>query len=360
MIIDPYNINFKETVVDLHPLADKFAAEMVKVINQYSNNEISPETLDNEIIAFLAKEQVSKDKLKEIKDILFGYDILQPFIDDPDITDVLVNDPDTIFIKKYGEKIKVDVSFVSEQELIKYCYKIVAMNGGTINQNQAQVVVTDKERNLRIVVSFPPIATKSATISIRKPAASQSLYNLEKAGMFDSDTKEYLKYAVKNKKTIIIAGKGGSGKTTLMGALINEVPLKDRGLLIQETMEIVPKHPDIITQLIRVSDNPEVKDYTLFDLTRFALLMSLDRIFIGEMKDKEAYDFFNAVYTGHKGSMATVHANSADEVINRLLYLMSRADPDMKEDTLREMLQNSLDIIIFLKNYKILEIKELN
>jgi len=360
VLINPYEVDLDKTQdVDIKEIADKFTYEKSKVINDYFSNRISESALDNEIIAFLAERKISSEKLKDVKDMLFGYGILQPYIDDPDITDTLVNDPETIFIKKYGNKMKVNKSFKSEQELLKYCQKIVAMNGGTINQNQAQAVVTDKIRNLRIVVSLPPISAKSPTICIRKPSASQSLLNLEKSGMFDGNTRERLKQMVKNYKTIIIAGKGGSGKTTLMGALINEIPLNDRALLIQETMEIVPKHPDIITQLVRISDNPEVKNYTLFDLTRAALLQSLDRIFIGEMKDKEAFDFFNAVYTGHKGSMATIHANSADEVINRLLYLMSRADSDMKEDTLREMLENSLDVVIFLEKYKIKEIKEL-
>jgi pilus assembly protein CpaF len=183
---------------------------------------------------------------------------------------------------------------------------------------------------------------------------------LERAGMFDSATKERLRRYVKDSKTIIIAGKGGSGKTTLLGALINEVPLSQRCILIQETMEIMPKHPDIIVQLVRISDNPEIKSYTLFDLTKHALLMSLDRIFIGEMKDREAFDFFNAVYTGHRGSMATLHANSAGEVVNRLLQLMSRANVDLREETLRDMLYSSLDAVIFLENFKVKEIMEIS
>ena len=138
------------------------------------------------------------------------------------------------------------------------------------------------------------------------------------------------------------------------------MPHSERGLLIQETFEINPKHPDIVCKLVKLSDNPEVKNYTLFELTKIGLLMSMDRIFIGELKDKETMDFFNAVYTGHLGSMATVHANSAKEVIKRLILLMKKSGTDIPFEELKNMLASSLDIIVFLKNYKVVEIFEVS
>ena len=107
--------------------------------------------------------------------------------------------------------------------------------------------------------------------------------------MITPKQKEFFIDAVKNRKTIVIAGKGGSGKSTLLGALINKMPLNERGLLIQETFEIKPKHPDIVCKLVKLSDNPEMKDYTLFELTKIGLLMSLDRIFIGELKRQRGH-----------------------------------------------------------------------
>ena len=150
----------------------------------------------------------------------------------------------------------------------------------------------------------------------------------------------------------------GKWKTTLLGALVNEVPKSERGLLIQETFEINPKHPDIICKLVRTTDNPNIKNYTLFELTKIGLLMSLDRIFIGELKDKEAMDFFNAVHTGHTGSMTTIHANSAREVINRLIFLMKRSKSDIPVKDLKGMLLTSLDYIVFIKNYKVVDIQK--
>ncbi len=134
------------------------------------------------------------------------------------------------------------------------------------------------------------------------------------------------------------------------------MPREERGLLIQETFEIQPRHSDVICKLVKLSDNPGVKNYTLFELTKIGLLMSLDRIFIGELKDREAMDFFNAVYTGHTGSMATVHANSAKEVIKRLILLMKKSGTDIPFEELKNMLASSLDLIVFMDNYKVAEI----
>lgn len=298
--------------------------------------------------------------MEEVFHILFGYGILQPYLDDPEVSDVLVNSHNVVYIKKFGKKIRVPVSFGSEENLLKYCYKIAAMCGGKLDENSnTEAVLTDRVRNLRIVISIKPVSVISPTICIRKPTTGFSLEELVERGMITPEQKSFFREAVRERKTVVIAGKGGSGKTTLLGALIEEVPVHERGLLIQETFEIRPKHPDIVCKLVKLSDNPETRDYTLFELTKIGLLMSLDRIFIGEIKDREAMDFFNAVYTGHTGSMATVHANSAGEVINRLILLMKRSGTDVPVGDLREMLEASLDLVVFMENYRVKEIREM-
>ncbi|MCG0275636.1 MAG: Flp pilus assembly complex ATPase component TadA [Thermosediminibacteraceae bacterium] len=297
--------------------------------------------------------------IRKVMDELFGYGPLHPYIEDPEVSDILVNAYNIVYIKKFGKKFPVPVNFGSEKNLTRYCYKIAAMCGGKLDENSnAEAVLTDRKRNLRIVISLKPINVLSPSISIRKPTTGFSLPELVERNMLTNEQADFFRNSVLEKKTIVIAGKGGSGKTTLLGALIDQVPHEERGLLIQETFEIRPRHPDIICKLVRISDNPEVKDYTLFELTKIGLLMSMDRIFIGEIKDREAMDFFNAVYTGHRGSMATVHANSAGEVINRLVLLMKRSGTDVPVDDLREMLYASLDLIVFMEDYKVREIFE--
>ena len=371
-LINPYKVNVKKldiTIESIENSTDEVVNTLVEnqadLITQVQEERKSRALLEAEIRKIISERKLAVGDydafIDSVFDTLFGYGLLQPYLDDPDVSDILVNSYNNVFIKKFGKKINVPVNFGSEENLVKYCYKIAAMCGGKLDESSnIESVLTDRKRNLRIVISLKPVNVKSPSICIRKPTTGFSLDELVGKGMLTNKQKDYFKKAVLDQKTIVIAGKGGSGKSTLLGALINEVPHSERGLLIQETFEINPKHPDIVCKLVKLSDNPEVKNYTLFELTKIGLLMSMDRIFIGELKDKETMDFFNAVYTGHLGSMATVHANSAKEVIKRLILLMKKSGTDIPFEELKNMLASSLDIIVFMKNYKVVEIFEVS
>lgn len=371
MLINPFKTQFeikKQNNASINKatseVVDILVRDKADLVNKVQDGIIPSAVLEDEVKAVVKNYGISvngytfDEFFKIVFDALFGYDILQPYIDDWDISDIIVNRYNIGFIKKFGVTIRVPINFGSEDSLLKYCYKVAAMNGGKINENNAVSVVNDRKRNLRIVISLKPINVVSPSITIRKPTTAYKLSTLKDKGMFDEKLKKYFEDAVKNKRTIVIAGQGGAGKSTLLGGLINEVPIYERGLFIQESYEIKTEHPNIICQVIRESDNSEVKNYTLFDLTKYGLLMSLDRIFIGELKDKEAFDFFNAIYTGHRGSMATIHANSSAEIINRLLILMKRSGTDISESSLREMLMASLDILVYMDKYRVSEISE--
>ncbi len=314
-------------------------AEIIKIIDSMENNYIPRDTI-----------------IGSVFDNVFGYGPLEPFIKNNEISDILINSPNMAYIKAKGVKSRINIDFGTNQRLLSYCRKVAAICGGRINENESEAVITDRKRNLRIVISIEPINIGSPSISIRKPTTGFLLSDLIELGMIDKLMYNHLKESIRSKDTIIIAGKGGSGKTTLLGALINEVPYSERGLLIQETNEISVTHPDIVSQLIKTSDIAGNKNYSLFELTKFGLLMSLDRMFIGELKDREAFDFFNAVFTGHTGSMATVHANSAEETVDRLVLLMKRADTNLSGGYLKELLVSALEQIIFVQDYKVREI----
>ncbi|WP_213974954.1 ATPase, T2SS/T4P/T4SS family [Tepidanaerobacter acetatoxydans] len=371
MLINPFEVRPYSIETEPEKPAEDFAGEIVdelvlkksELITAVQEGRASKTTLIQEIKSIIRDKKIWVKDIasfaEKVGDILFGYGILQPYIDNPDISDILVNSQNIVFIKKFGKKLRAPVNFGTEENLLLYCHKLAAICGGKLDENaNAETVLTDRKRNMRIVISLKPINVLSPSICIRKPTTGYELTELVEKGMITEKQKTFFETAVKQQKTIVIAGKGGSGKTTLMGALIEEMPREERGLLIQETFEIQPRHSDVVCKLVKLSDNLEVKDYTLFELTKIGLLMSLDRIFIGEIKDREAFDFFNAVYTGHNGSMATVHANNAGEVINRLVQLMKRSGTDIPFDDLKQMLHSSLDLIVFMKDYKVVEIQK--
>ena len=361
MLINPFEIRLtgdklrptEDLLVDIVEELSKRNSDLVNAIYE---GRTPKESLLPEIDRIKAEKKASAIPSRLVLDSLFGYGILEPFLNDPEITDVMVNRFDCIYIKRRGIKIKIPLSFGSEHGLYNYCHKIAVMNGKRLNENAAEVVVTDRERTLRIVISIKPVAASSPFVVIRKPSTGKTLEELVAQGMLSFPQSEYLRQKVRERKTIVIAGKGGSGKTTLMAALMKEIPPTERVHLIQETYEIAPQHPDTICTLIRNTDNKQLKSYSLFDLTRDSLLMSLDRIVIGEMKDREAFDFFNAIYTGHTGSMATVHSNSAEETIPRLMLLMKRGS-DLDPEILQEILYSSLDMVIYLASYRIRQIR---
>lgn len=371
MLINPFEIKMERTEVfhfSIHETVEKITTILVegnaKLIASVEAGTVSRSSLEAEIIKII--NQIKEAGFYDRKELItltfnsiFGYGELEPYINDKEVSDILINSPTIGFIKKMGKKIPIPINFGDEKKLLNYCRKIVAICGGRLNENEAEVVVTDRKRNLRVVIAIDPVNVGSPSITIRKPTTNFSLNELVQKEMLTERIAEHLRSTVKNKETLIIAGKGGSGKTTLLGALINEMPQDERGLLIQETNEISVSHPDIISQLVKVSDQKGAKNYSLFDLTKFGLLMSIDRMFIGEMKDKEAYDFFNAIFTGHKGSMSTIHSNSAMETLDRLVLLMKRADNGLSGQYLMELLANSLNQVIFLENFKVKEITKI-
>lgn len=368
MLYNPFEVRTnkaegdKEDIINniIDQVTDNLVNSNYKLIAQVEDGSVTKAALEAEIIKIidgLDNNFIPRDTIIEhVFNNIFGYGPLESYIQNNEISDILINSPNMAFIKTKGVKQRISIDFGNNQRLLAYCRKVAAICGGRINENESEVVLTDRKRNLRIVISIEPINIGSPSISIRKPTTGFLLSDLIPVGMLDEAMYFHLKESIQARDTIVIAGKGGSGKTTLLGALINEVPVSERGLLIQETNEITVLHPDIISQLIKISDVAGNKDYTLFDLTRFGLLMSLDRMFIGELKDREAFDFFNAVFTGHTGSLASVHANSAEETVDRLVLLMKRADTNLSGEYLKELLVSSLNQIIFVQDYKIQEI----
>lgn len=319
-----------------------------------------PYILSNDIQQIMLDKKVKGISIQTVLDNMFGYGKCEPYLKDENLTDIVINNKDVSYIRKFGKWQDAPIKFNSEGELREFIKRIVIKNGEKIDENAAEVVCSDRERGLRIVAGFKPLMVESPILSVRKPATNQTLEELEEQGVITNNEVEIFKKAVKNRKAIVIVGQGGSGKTTLLGALLKEIPEGERFLLIQESYEIKCDHKNCISQLVRVTDNPYRKDYTLYDLTKFGLLLSLDRMIIGEIKDKEMFDFTNAIFTGHMGSMATLHAPSADKAIQRMLLLMQRADTNLTEKYLEELLRSSIDIIVYMEDFKVQEIMELS
>lgn len=345
-------------------------SDIISFLIKEHSEYLSDIEINRKIVENIVREKVYKEysnmntetTIKNILDRLFGYYILQKYIDDAEISDIRVNRYDNIYVKRNGIWQKTKDSFQSKEDFLNFVRYCVLKNNGKITNETPIVVVSDRNNNLRIEAGMEPVNVESPNLVIRihRPEKNQTLEELfiSNAEMMDAKIYNFLNKAIISGCNIIISGKGGSGKTTLMRNLINRIPDNLSITANEETAELYSTHPNIIQREILKNRN-EDKNITLEKLTAHSLVMSNDVIVIGELKGAEAMMFFDAVSTGHRG-YATVHADNSLSTIDRLVTLMKRdtSAQTYTDKYLRKLLSNSLDIIIFMKNFKVHEITE--
>lgn len=339
------------------------------LINNYSEY-LSDVDVNRKFVENLVKEKVYSDyadmntdsTINDILNRLFGYHILQKYIDDQDVSDIRVTRFDNIIIKKKGVwKITGD-TFYNEEEFLNFVRYCVLKNNGKITTETPIVIVSDRKNNLRIEAGIEPVNISSPNLVIRihRPENIKTMEELFTTDIetFNLEIYKFLINAIKAGGNIIISGKGGSGKTTLMRNLINKIPEDLSITSNEETAELYSSHPNIIQREILKNRNDN-KNITLAQLTAHSLVMSNDVVVIGELKGEEAMVFFDAVSTGHRG-YATVHSDSSLNTIDRLVTLMKRDSKAQSytDKYLRKLLSMSVDLVIFMKNFKIHEISE--
>ena len=339
------------------------------LINNYSEY-LSDVDVNRKFVENLVKEKVYSDyadmntdsTINDILNRLFGYHILQKYIDDQDVSDIRVTRFDNIIIKKKGIWKTTGDTFYNEEEFLNFVRYCVLKNNGKITTETPIVIVSDRKNNLRIEAGIEPVNISSPNLVIRihRPENIKTMEELFTTDieMFNLEIYKFLINAIKAGGNIIISGKGGSGKTTLMRNLINKIPEDLSITSNEETAELYSSHPNIIQREILKNRNDN-KNITLAQLTAHSLVMSNDVVVIGELKGEEAMVFFDAVSTGHRG-YATVHSDSSLNTIDRLVTLMKRDSKAQSytDKYLRKLLSMSVDLVIFMKNFKIHEISE--
>lgn len=319
-----------ELVLEHDELADLDAAQRRLAIRQLLIGNGAPVAMVDDVAA-----------------VTDGYGVLDPLMRDPTVTDVLVNGPDDVWVERSGELMRSPVTFSSEEELRETIDRLVSRGGGRVDTARpiADVTLSDGSRMHAVL---PPLAAGGAKVSIRRfPESPLSLEDLEETGMFDVTIGHRLREAVRARETVAISGGTGTGKTTLLNALLSKLDPTERLVTIEETSELRPGCAHWVSLTARppnVEGNGEISAQDLF---RAALRMRPDRIVVGEVRGPEALVALDALSTGHLGSMVTVHAGSARDVEHRFVSL-AVAGSRLGEATLRSRFRDAFDLVVHL------------
>ena len=285
---------------------------------------------------------------REIFNSIRGLDVLQDFIEDPLVTEIMVNGADKIFIEKNGAICRSDKSFASKQKLENIIQQIVAQSNRIINEANP-IVDARLADGSRVNIVLPPIAIDGATVTIRKfPNNPITIEQLLEYESITEEAAEVLHKLVIAGYNIFISGGTGSGKTTFLNVLSNYIPQSERIITIEDSAELQIRNiPNLVRMEVRNANTEGLKGITIRDLIKTALRMRPDRIIIGEVRDGAAFDMLQAFNTGHDGSLSTGHANSPADMLSRLesLVLMGADIPLL---AVRKQIASAIDIIVHL------------
>lgn len=295
----------------------------------------------------LRKYLVLRTLKKDLKDTIFGFGPLQDLLRAPSVTEIMVVASDQIYIERSGMIEKSGRRFISDKVTESIIERIVSQVGRRIDKSQPLVDARLPDGS-RVNAIIPPLACKGPTLTIRKfPAQRLTMDDLIEMGSVSKPAAMFLRACVIDRRNILVSGGTGTGKTTTLNILSGFIPFKDRIVTIEDTTELRLHQEHVVTLETKPPNVEGTGAYTIRDLVKNALRMRPDRIIVGECRGPEALDMIQAMNTGHDGSMTTVHANSAREVIERteVLVLMTA---DLPVSSIHRQLASALDLIVHI------------
>ena len=290
-------------------------------------------------------EQDRDRLIGELADEALGLGPLERFLADPSISEIMVVDPETIYVERGGRLELSEVRFTDDERVRGVIERIVTPLGRRIDESSPLVDARLKDGS-RVNAVIRPIALRGSCITIRK--FSRTPLTLEKLVGFGAMTERMSRFLVRSvlaKRNIVISGGTGSGKTTLLNCLSGAIPDHERIVTIEDAAELQLKQPHVVAMETRPPNLEGKGEYSIRDLVKNALRMRPDRIVVGECRGGEALDMLQAMNTGHDGSLTTTHANSPPEAITRLETLVLMAGVDLPLRAIRDQIATSVHLI---------------
>ena len=277
-------------------------------------------------------------------------DILQELIDRDDITEIMVNGPEHVFVEQLGRVYEWPLKFRSQEQLEDLIQQIVSRVNRVVNVSQP-IVDARLPDGSRVHVVLPPVSLSGPILTIRKFPEPISMERLISYGAITREAAEFLGRLVRAGYNIFISGGTNSGKTTFLNALSEYIPKTERVITIEDSAELQLRHiENLVSMETRRANSQGEGAVTIADLIRASLRMNPDRIVVGEVRGAEALDMLQAMNTGHDGSLSTGHANSAEEMLTRIetMVLSGTAGAGLPLDAIRGQMASAIDIIVHL------------
>ncbi len=294
----------------------------------------------------IPKEMDHDTLIGELSDEALGLGPLERFLADATITEIMVVDPNTIYIEQGGKILLSGARFTDDERVRAVIERIVTPLGRRIDESSPLVDARLKDGS-RVNAVIKPIALRGSTITIRKFARTPlTIDKLIEYGAITKSMAQFLHRCVIAKKNIVISGGTGSGKTTLLNVLSSSIPADERIITIEDAAELQLKQPHVVSMETRPANLEGRGEYTIRDLVKNALRMRPDRIVVGECRGGEALDMLQAMNTGHDGSLTTTHANSPIEAVARLETLCLMAGLDLPVRAIRDQIASSVHVIV--------------
>lgn len=325
----------------IEDLVDK-EVPATKELNDFVNEEIN-KCLEGYDLTNLERNHIFSLIESEIN----GYGPITELLNDPNITEIMVNGPSEVYVEIDGKIVKDNsVSFIDDKHIERTIQRLIQPLGRTIDSS-SPMVDSRLGDGSRINAVLPPLSVKGPVITIRKFKRNMTtIDDLLRVGTMTNDMAKFLEAAVKGKLNIIVCGGTGSGKTTLLNIISSFIGNDERIITIEDAAELKLEQEHVISLETRTANYNSSAVITVRDLVINALRMRPDRIIVGECRGKEAFDMLQAMNTGHDGSLTTLHANSPEDALNRLETLVLMSGIDIPIKAVREYIENAINIVV--------------
>ncbi len=284
--------------------------------------------------------------VQEVVDDVLGNGPLEPLLRDPDVTEIMVNGFETIYVEKFGRIHPTSLRFGDERHLRQTIDRIVSRIGRRVDEASPMVDARLPDGS-RVNAVIPPVAIDGASLTIRKfskdPFTASDLISM---GTLTRPAVDFLRGCVRGKLNLLISGGTGSGKTTTLNVMSSFIPEEERVITIEDAAELQLPQPHVMRLEARPPNVEGAGEITIRDLVRNSLRMRPDRIIVGEVRDAAALDMLQAMNTGHEGSLSTVHANSPRDALSRIETMVLMASMDLPVRVIREQLASAMDLVV--------------